>query len=68
MSSCDEAPEPATVREPGQATREERTRYEQTHLPYRSWCMCCVMGRGRQERQGAGSRDPNIIGLQVSGA
>jgi len=29
-------------------TAAERAEHELTHIPYRSWCSCCVKGRGRQ--------------------
>ena len=32
-------------RQPGQQEKEE---HEMTHLPFRSWCRHCVMGRGRE--------------------
>lgn len=46
-SSCEVALEPLRVREPGEPTREERARHEQTHrVPTKSWCVCvCVMRR-----------------------
>ena len=44
-----EAKVPWRVREPGDPTPEERAQHEVTHLPFRSWCRFCVMGRGRQE-------------------
>ena len=44
-----EARTPWRVREPGDPTPEERAQHELTHLPFRSWCRFCVMGRGRQE-------------------
>ena len=49
MESGVEARTPWRVREPGDPTPEERAQHELTHLPFRSWCRFCVMGRGRQE-------------------
>lgn len=34
----------------------ERVRHEQTHLPCKSWCKFCAMGRGRQKRATTGNR------------
>ena len=43
----EEAVVPKLVRDPGEPTAQERAEHEKTHLPYRSWCKFCVMGRGR---------------------
>jgi len=37
------------AREPQCPTQDEGAQHEYTHLPYRSWCKFCVVGRGRQE-------------------
>ena len=42
-----EAKLPKCVRDPGEPTTRERALHNQFHLPYRSWCKWCVMGRGR---------------------
>ena len=58
-----EAKAPWRVREPGDPTPEERAQHELTHLPFRSWCRYCVMGRGRQEghfRQNAKESSDNL--------
>ena len=43
--------------DPRAPTREERERHELTHVPFRSWCRFCVMGRGKEQghprREGA---------------
>ena len=38
------------LRQPEEPTEEERRRHELTHLPYRSWCKWCVLGKGRTTR------------------
>ena len=35
-------------------TAEEMETHRATHLPYRSWCEDCVMGRGSGERHRSG--------------
>ena len=35
------------LRQPEEPTEEQRRRHELTHLPYRSWCKWCVLGKGR---------------------
>ena len=40
--------------EPGEPTTEEVESHRATHLPYRSWCEDCVMGRGSGEQHRAG--------------
>ena len=42
-----EAQVPKCVRDPGEPTLQEKKDHEKTHMPYRSWCRHCVMGRGR---------------------
>ena len=42
-----EAEVPRCVRDPGEPTAKERQEHDKSHLPYRSWCKFCVMGRGR---------------------
>lgn len=65
-SSCEEALEPARGREPGEESRE-RNKHEQTHLPYRSWCRFCVMGRGRLSGEPQAKGPRLACGLQASG-
>ena len=36
-------------RAPKEPSEEERRRHEATHLPYRSWCVHCVRGRGQKK-------------------
>ncbi len=35
------------VRSPIQPTQQEIDQHEVSHLPYRSWCVSCVRGKGR---------------------
>ena len=47
-----EAAEDAPVniaRDPGDPTPAERERHNATHVPYRSWCLVCVKGKGKEE-------------------
>ena len=37
----------AALRTPTKAEREE---HDVSHVPYRPWCRCCVMGRGLERR------------------
>ena len=50
--------------DPGKPTDRQIEEHRMTHLPYRSWCRWCVLGRGRglQHRARAGSLIP-IIGM-----
>ena len=57
-----------TARDPGcPAVREVEEHRSRGHLPYRTWCKWCHLGRGRglQHRRSPGSRIP-IIGLDYS--
>ena len=47
MGEAEESREPATLRAPHRASREEREKHELTHTPYRAWCPYCVRARGR---------------------
>ena len=38
----------AKLQDPLAPTAAERAEHELTHIPYRSWCSCCVRGRGEQ--------------------
>ena len=57
------------LRQPSDQKREE---HKMTHLPFRSWCRHCIMGRGREEdcrrttEEEASPRDPS--GLHVHGS
>ena len=33
--------------DPGKPTEKQIEEHRMTHLPYRSWCRWCVLGRGR---------------------
>ena len=44
----DEARKPKMRRSPEEPTRQEREEHELTHLPFRSWCPCCIAGKARQ--------------------
>ena len=35
--------------DPRQPSMQEKEEHEMTHLPFRSWCRHCIMGRGREE-------------------
>ena len=50
--------------DPGKPTARQVEEHERTHLPFRSWCRWCVLGRGRglQHRAHTGSIVP-ILGL-----
>jgi len=36
---------------PAKVSKLEREEHERTHTPYRAWCKCCVMGRGKSTPQ-----------------
>ncbi len=38
---------------PATPSDSEVEEHRKTHIPYRSWCECCVMGRGLGEQRGA---------------
>ena len=46
---AEEANRPLMVQAPVQPTRAEREEHVKTHMPYRSWCVHCVRGRGRSD-------------------
>ena len=58
----DECAPKTAAKDPGAPTQAEIDEHEVDHLPYRSWCECCVMGRGtgEQHRPGPSSRVPVI--------
>ena len=39
----------ARKHDPRQPSRQEKWEHEMTHLPFRSWCRHCIVGRGREE-------------------
>ena len=39
--------EPKMMRDPKLPSQEEIRTHELTHLPYRSWCVHCVRGKGK---------------------
>jgi hypothetical protein len=45
--SSEEGRVPRERRAPNEPTNNEIRLHEITHTPYRSWCPCCVAGRGR---------------------
>lgn len=63
-SSCEEALEPATVRGPGEPTREERIRHEQAQHLDRSRRRFCVMPPPNPSMSTSGSR----AGRRVKGS
>jgi len=61
----DEEVEPVRMAaDPGKPTERQIEEHRATHLPFRSWCRWCVLGRGRglQHRARTGPVIP-IIGL-----
>ena len=44
---------------PRTPTKTEREEHDVSHVPYRPWCRCCVMGRGLERRHltQSGDRD-----------
>ena len=55
---------PRAAPDPGQPTARQIEEHRKLHLPFRSWCRWCVLGRGRglQHRRRWGSIIP-IVGL-----
>ena len=43
-----EVGQPKIIRGPGAPTEHERRAHRVSHLPCRSWCKTCVLGRGRE--------------------
>ena len=65
LEQDEEEEERAPVRaapDPGAPTAEEVEHHRATHLPFRSWCEDCVMGRGsgKQHRSGPAGSVPVI--------
>ena len=57
---------PKTKRAPHEPTNEEIRVHEVTHTPYRSWCPCCVAGRGRADaHRKLDEEDKAIAGVHV---
>ena len=42
------------AKDPGAPTQAEIDEHNVDHIPFRSWCECCVMGRGTGEQHRAG--------------
>ena len=53
-SQHEEAMPKVVARDPGAPTQAEIDEHNVDHIPYRSWCECCVMGRGTGEQHRAG--------------
>ena len=52
------------MKDPGNPTLEQLEEHRAPHLPYRSWCRWCVLGRGRGRRHvSASASDIPIIGI-----
>ncbi len=62
--SSDEVEPLKHAADPGDPTVKQVGQHRITHIPYRSWCKWCVLGRGRgfQHRKSVGSSIP-IIGI-----
>ena len=60
----EEIQDPRVAHDPAQPTERQLSEHRVTHLPYRSWCKWCVLGRGRgiQHRRGQESTLP-VIGI-----
>ena len=43
----EEARKPTMRKTPEEPTRQEREEHELTHLPFRSWCPCCVAAKAK---------------------
>ncbi len=52
------------AKDPGQPTTRQVEEHRKFHIPFRSWCKWCILGRGRgiQHRRADGSKIP-IVGL-----
>ena len=64
MDGNGEEAEPAKhVADPGAPTNKQVEEHRETHIPFRSWCKWCVLGRGRgvQHRK-AGTSTVPVIG------
>ena len=49
----EEALRPKGVSTPSSPSRQERREHELTHLPFRSWCDCCVKGKCNADQKRA---------------
>ena len=57
---------PKAKRAPNEPTNEEIRIHEITHTPYRSWCKCCVIGRGKADSHfKAESEEKAIAGVHL---
>ena len=52
------------VADPGAPSKKQVDEHRETHIPFRSWCKWCVLGRGRgtQHRKACTSTVP-IVGV-----
>ena len=59
----DEAQQPRAAPDPGRPTPSMIAEHDLTHIPYRTWCECCVRGKAKRRPsrrlQGAYSESSN---------
>ena len=52
---------PARVRDPKMPSSEEVEQHNLSHLPYRSWCLHCVRGRGEATPHRSADRGDDAV-------
>ena len=57
--------EPRKLRDPKLPSQEEIRAHELTHLPYRSWCVHCVRGKGKSMDHKRGEKDEERREVQM---
>ena len=57
--------EPRKLRDPKLPSPEEVRAHELTHLPYRSWCVHCVRGKGKSMDHRRGEGDAEVREVHV---
>ena len=56
FDASEEAVVPKQLRRPDQPSQKEIDEHRRAgHIPYRSWCKCCVAGRGIHDQHQAGA-------------
>ena len=53
------------LKDPKLPTRAEREEHEVSHLPYRSWCRICVMGKGKEDAHRHGGHESDITTVHM---
>ena len=64
----DEAQQPKSISDPGDPTPEQIQQHHLAHhLPFRSWCECCVLAKAKDNPHRQASKDKTKEGVPIVG-